>query len=94
MHACGHDGHTTMLVGAIKILAGMRNELSGPVKFLFQPAEEGWRWCPRRCARKRVLDNPPVAAVFGLHNNLPESNMKIGQIAYGSGARHGWYRDF
>ena len=41
MHACGHDGHTSMLVGAAHALSGMRDRLNGTVKFLFQPAEEG-----------------------------------------------------
>ncbi|MDQ3363357.1 MAG: amidohydrolase, partial [Actinomycetota bacterium] len=41
MHACGHDGHTSMLVGAAYALSGMRDRLNGTVKFFFQPAEEG-----------------------------------------------------
>ena len=41
MHACGHDGHITNLVGAARVLAQLSDELEGPVKFLFQPAEEG-----------------------------------------------------
>ncbi|MGI9049479.1 MAG: M20 metallopeptidase family protein, partial [Rubrobacteraceae bacterium] len=41
MHACGHDGHTSMLVGAAHALSGMRDRLHGAVKFIFQPAEEG-----------------------------------------------------
>ncbi|QYJ16405.1 Hippurate hydrolase [Rubrobacter xylanophilus DSM 9941] len=41
MHACGHDGHTSMLVGAARVLSGMRERLAGEVRFLFQPAEEG-----------------------------------------------------
>jgi metal-dependent amidase/aminoacylase/carboxypeptidase family protein len=40
MHACGHDGHTAMLLGAARILSGMRDEISGEVRFLFQHAEE------------------------------------------------------
>jgi amidohydrolase len=40
MHACGHDGHTAMLLGAARILAGMKDEISGEVRFLFQHAEE------------------------------------------------------
>src|SRR5256712_3522769 len=41
MHACGHDAHTAMLMGVAEVLAGMRAELPGTVKFIFQPAEEG-----------------------------------------------------
>ncbi len=43
MHACGHDGHTSVLVGAAHVLSGMRERLNGTVKFFFQPAEEGGR---------------------------------------------------
>ena len=48
MHACGHDGHTAMLLGAARILSGMRDEISGEVRFLFQHAEETYPGGPRR----------------------------------------------
>jgi amidohydrolase len=41
MHACGHDGHSAILAGLVRVLATLRHRLAGPVKFLFQPAEEG-----------------------------------------------------
>ena len=84
MHACGHDGHTAMLAGAIRILAGMADQLKGPVKFLFQPAEEGGAGAHRLC-QEGALKNPPVVAVFGLHNNLPDPAGKIGSILYAPG---------
>jgi amidohydrolase len=66
MHACGHDGHVTCLVGAARALAQIADELEGPVKFLFQPAEEGGAGGRRMC-EEGVLENPPVQAIFGLH---------------------------
>lgn len=68
MHACGHDGHTAMLLGAAQVLAGMRSELSGVVKFIFQSAEE---CSPRGGAipliESGVMENPKVDFVFALH---------------------------
>ena len=66
MHACGHDGHVTCLVGAARVLAQLGDELEGPVKFLFQPAEEGGGGGRKMC-EEGVLDDPPVRAIFGLH---------------------------
>ena len=66
MHACGHDGHTSCLVGAAKVLGQIRDELEGPVKFIFQPAEEGGAGGKRMC-EEDALENPKVDAIFGLH---------------------------
>jgi amidohydrolase len=73
MHACGHDGHTTCLVGAAQILHGLADELQGPVKFVFQPAEEGGAGAKRMC-EEGVLKDPEVSAIFGLHGfpDLPQ----------------------
>ena len=71
MHACGHDAHTAMLMGVAEVLAGMRSELPGTVKFIFQPAEEGAPVGERGGAELMIeegaLENPKPAAVFGLH---------------------------
>ena len=76
MHACGHDGHTTCLVGAAQMLAACVDELQGPVKFIFQPAEEGGAGGKRMC-QEGALDGPEVAAIFGLHG---APDMEVGEI--------------
>lgn len=85
MHACGHDGHTAMLAGAVRLVAARSGELKGPVKFIFQPAEEGGAG-GEAMVEAGVLEDPPVAAVYGLHNNLPDSREKMGPILYTPGA--------
>ena len=85
MHACGHDAHTAILMGVAEVLAGMRNELPGTVKFIFQPAEEGAPTGERGGAQlmieEGVLDTPTPGAIFGLHV-FP---YPAGEIRYRSG---------
>lgn len=66
MHACGHDNHVAILMGAAEVLAGMRESLAGTVKFIFQPAEEGGGGA-RAMVADGALDAPSPNAVFGLH---------------------------
>ena len=71
MHACGHDAHVAILMGVAEILAGMREEIAGTVKFLFQPNEEG-SYDGRPSGAQAMIDDgafddPAPTAVFGLH---------------------------
>ncbi len=87
MHACGHDTHTAILMGTAEVLASMKKDIPGTVKFIFQPAEEGPPGTEEGGAplmvKEGVMDNPKVDAIFGLHIS---SGLEIGKIKYKSGS--------
>ncbi len=80
MHACGHDGHTSMLLGAVKVLAGRRAEIRGEVRFIFQHAEELFPGGAEELVNAGVLDG--VDLVIGAHLWLP---VLFGQVGVKSG---------
>jgi amidohydrolase len=86
MHACGHDVHTAVLMAVAEVLAKLREDLPGTVKFIFQPAEEGPPKGEEGGAvlmiKQGVLESPKPDAIFGLH----VGGAPVGTIGYRSGA--------
>ncbi len=87
MHACGHDTHIAILMSVAEVLSGMKSEIKGTIKFIFQPAEEGppegEEGGAALMVKEGVMDNPKVDAIFGLHI---ESDIEVGKIQYKPGA--------
>ncbi len=83
MHACGHDAHTTIVLGAAEVLSGLRDRLRGSVVFLFQPAEEGPPEGEPGGASLMIeegaLNDPPVRAIFGLHM---DPTLDVGRVGW------------
>ena len=84
MHACGHDLHTTILMGAAEVLNGLRDQFDGTIKFMFQPAEEGPGGAVAMINDK-ILENPKVDGAIALHVGV---GMSAGQIAVKGGPAH------
>lgn len=87
MHACGHDTHVAMLMATAEVLASMKDQLQGSVKFIFQPAEEGAPEGEEGGAplmvKEGVMDNPKVDVIFGMHIS---SELEAGKVLYKPGA--------
>jgi len=85
-HACGHDAHTAIVLGAAEVLSKMKDRLPGTVVFLFQPAEEGppegEEGGAKLMLKEGVFDNPKVQAIYGLHM---DPTLPVGEVGWSIG---------
>ncbi len=95
MHACGHDTHVAILMGVAEVLAGMKGELPGTIKFMFQPAEEGApsgeEGGAELMVQQGILENPKVDVGFALHI---DATREVGHIFYTPGGMYASSDDF